>query len=718
MLQLTINGLEVKLADGAKFTIKRENPLLTDGGDYSLTVNVPLNGDNYDNRRIFGLAHRTETPKLPLAGVRYDFNLVAPPLSLSGYAVLQEVTNTEARLQLKAGRSGLDAAAKDKNGNELYIDELDLGRAYEKQFREVYGEYETQTMKKTMLMMFRDDLSTPAQTLQYGSFNDTECVTLPIWSTEGDGRWANERNLLQYYDSINYIGDVHKNTLPKKAKLQKQWYGMQIDYLCTVRPDQSDQVTFKTGQVLAPQPYMGFIIKRIVEALGYELADADNALKDPRNWLSNVFIANARGDINFAHILPHWTVSQFFEEVQRFFGVVITADSSTRRAMVINKRDIYKAAAAVEIENPVDDFTTTTDGDAEQVDPAAGTVKYALPDTGGITLISDDLWAVAIHQVLESEADIAGVKAEEQALAAAVASGNTQGEDDLNRIHGTIYHYKPDGRSFAFVYPLNADGTRNETKVVLARVDHYSPASSEDDGWNRDTDIELKIVPVRLFKTTDGIGNGVTRQVWGWYDGSNFIGGPTKRYEYVLKLEQTFSFYAMKTSDTRASSGYDPQPIAACLKPEDPITPDSVSKRDVIEVGYYGGIELQEGLTYTEPDGKTSYFAIPMPTGLPFDNSNEEVGTGELLPICPGIFALNDHDSTGFDGMLQQVLRSYKPADMRAEMKLSFISSKQLDPIALYIINGRRYICKQLEYTVTSEGCSRLVNGTFCELAD
>ena len=130
MLQLTINGLEVKLADGAKFTIKRENPLLTDGGDYSLTVNVPLNGDNYDNRRIFGLAHRTETPKLPLAGVRYDFNLVSPPLSLSGYAVLQEVTNTEARLQLKAGRSGLDAAAKDKNGNELYIDELDLGRAY------------------------------------------------------------------------------------------------------------------------------------------------------------------------------------------------------------------------------------------------------------------------------------------------------------------------------------------------------------------------------------------------------------------------------------------------------------------------------------------------------------------------------------------------------------------------------------------------------------
>ena len=226
-------------------------------------------------------------------------------------------------------------------------------------------------MKKTMLMMFRDDLSTPAQTLQYGSFNDTECVTLPIWSTDGDGRWANERNLLQYYDSINYTGDVHNNTLPKTAKLQKQWYGMQIDYLCTVRPDQSDKVTFKTGQVLAPQPYMGFIIKRIVEALGYELADADNALKDPRNWLSNVFIANSRGDINFAHILPHWTVSQFFEEVQRFFGVVITADSSTRRAMVINKRDIYKAAEAVEIENPVDDFTTTTDGDAEQVDPAA-----------------------------------------------------------------------------------------------------------------------------------------------------------------------------------------------------------------------------------------------------------------------------------------------------------------------------------------------------------
>lgn len=179
-------------------------------------------------------------------------------------------------------------------------------------------------MKKTMLMMFRDDLSTPAKQLQYGSFEQTECVTLPIWSTEGDGRWSNERNLLQYYDSVEYPEYPNVTALHASAKLQKQWYGMQIDYRCKVRPDQSQEVTFKSGQVLAPQPYIGTILKRIIEALGYTLADSDNALRDPRNWLSNVFIANARGDVNYAHILPHWTVSQFFQEVQRFFGVVIT----------------------------------------------------------------------------------------------------------------------------------------------------------------------------------------------------------------------------------------------------------------------------------------------------------------------------------------------------------------------------------------------------------
>lgn len=120
-------------------------------------------------------------------------------------------------------------------------------------------------MKKTMLMMFREDLSTPAKQLQYGSFEQTECVTLPIWSTEGDGRWSNERNLLQYYDSVEYPEYPNVTALPASAKLQKQWYGMQIDYRCKVRPDQNQEVTFKSGQVLAPQPYIGTILKRIIE---------------------------------------------------------------------------------------------------------------------------------------------------------------------------------------------------------------------------------------------------------------------------------------------------------------------------------------------------------------------------------------------------------------------------------------------------------------------
>lgn len=185
-----------------------------------------------------------------------------------------------------------------------------------------------------------------------------------------------------------------------------------------------------------------------------------------------------------------------------------------------------------------------------------------------------------------------------------------------------------------------------------------------------------------------------------------------------MKLEQTAAFFAMKTSDTRASTGYDPQPIAACLKPDDPITPDSVSKRDVIEVGYYGGIALQDGINYTEPDGTEAHFAIPMPTGLPFDNSHEEPGTGELTPICQGLFTLNRHDSTDFEGMVQDVFKAYTPADMRAETQVSFISERQLDPLALYIIRGRRYVCKQLEYTVTERGCDKCVKGTFCEIPD
>ena len=65
--------------------------------------------------------------------------------------------------------------------------------------------------------------------------------------------------------------------------------------------------------------------------------------------------------------------------------------------------------------------------------------------------------------------------------------------------------------------------------------------------------------------------------------------------------------------------------------------------------------------------------------------------------------------------MLNTVLSGYTPPDTNVQRVVSFIDRGDFHPEDIYIIKGRRYFCRKLEFNVTERGMERLIKGYFHE---
>ena len=285
MFTLLINGLPAILKTGTNIKITRENPFFSGAGTFSLDVSLPLEGCA-ENQRIFGALHRPDFPKLTKEKQKFAFHLIAPPLDLKGRALVTQVSQGEIKVQLLAGNSETKYSLVDEKGGEVYIDSLDLGRAWDDvpQVAEFYkarikkGRVDELDLDIRLRQLF-EVRPGRAERLLHGRQDETSTVAFPILSTD-DSRKSNEHWL--------------------------------FEGIFALKP------TLYTARIIriAAQPYLCVVAERILAALGYQVVRND--LKN--SWMRNIFVANARLTTEIAKTLPHWTANEFFTELRNFTG--------------------------------------------------------------------------------------------------------------------------------------------------------------------------------------------------------------------------------------------------------------------------------------------------------------------------------------------------------------------------------------------------------------
>lgn len=453
MRQLYIDGKPAVIKSGTSFKLYRENTYFTDAEDYTLDVTLPLHGCR-ENLEIFSAIHRPEASQVHLINKKYPFHLIAPPLDIEGEAIVTEVSDSEVKVQLLAGSSVLNFDKTDALGHDIYIDELDLGAAYDVSLSSIYDEAKKSVMPHYYLwsaLVKALNAGTNGVNM-HATYDESPdgCVTFTVFS-----------------ETTQHTANKHFYVRRRNTETGEYEFPFLLKARDNGRGEPYDSV------YIAAQPYLLLILERVLKCLGYTL-DPNNAIA--QSWQKNIFIANVRNEYEYAKILPHWTVSEFLKEMSLFCGVIFITKGNTVTA--VRKSDYYgNDSSCIQLSEIIDEYTTEISDESEgSEDPRTGNVGYDFENVDPMLQLPNEVWEKAtIIEPFYSESTMV------QWISSNIPTADRPKSNWL---------FSQSGKTYAYIEDY-------EGVYGLTEIDQCGNIIREG-STHRDVDISLRIVPAMM----------------------------------------------------------------------------------------------------------------------------------------------------------------------------------------------------------------------------
>ena len=433
--------------------------------------------------------------------------------------------------------------------------------------------------------------------------------------------------------------------------------------------------------MLAPQPYLCIIVERVLGALGYSLAPADNALH--QGWMGQVFIANARGTLHFAGCVPHWTVKEFFTELRNLFGVIVLVEG--KRARVVSRTTLYTSGSAVEIHSPTDERSTDIDTEGEQKETTSGNVGYAFTD-----IIDRQL---AIGEDAYEKMDVRRVADADLFAAFQSVSEEERAKSNI------LFYATTSGDRFGIFY--NADTER----FSFPEVDHLGPLFRDEDFK---VDTQLRIVPASMAEDKAVLKTKymeyIVQGVPGYYTYDKLANVDDRPYD-------DFHVPYLITADTLQASSKTLFNLQTYIESEEDTTQDEAEKQEVMEVAVNCGSVFTQSFQPNKVNEPDLFYTVnlPYPVGVPYYRSRMDDSIVHV-PDCMQ-FLLHYPDSP----VNRCLTAGNLNIDTRVVRQISF-TDRATDPNRVYLINGRKFLCQKIEITLDDQGVQPLKKGYFFEV--
>ena len=318
---LTINGIQAALKKGSSIEYVSVNRLFTDADDYSMEIELPL-ADCPQNLDIFGMITRKD---VDAGDIFFDAVLQDTNFFKRGAVVITGITNESVKVQFLERRSYQNFFPR---FDETYIDELDLG---------VWPNY------------YQDNLSSSGHgaSPRPGGGEVTYVTPAQIWA-----RW-------QDFTALPWVNNTSGN-LQNAAK----WNASLNKYEWKVNPVDDDDTDYSRG--LSFQPNLLWLTKKICEVLGYTY---DFSLWEGSDY-RYLFIMNctpyANSNRTWASALPHWTVNEFFQELEKLLIFEFDIDHARSIVVCSATADNVADAGSVHISKVIDAFSVEVTTDEEK----------------------------------------------------------------------------------------------------------------------------------------------------------------------------------------------------------------------------------------------------------------------------------------------------------------------------------------------------------------
>ena len=411
MTDLYLNGVLVDLPTDANIKMIQENPYFTKSSSYTYNIALPLRSKI--NQKIFKHVNREDVAK---RAVTFNATLISfGQTLLRGTATITAIKDETVQIQLLAGNAEFNFFAKSEN---VYIDEIDMGTCP----TPVPSEY-------IKLVDFK-----PKYTKQYSEGGIG--VVLPVWN-------KTDQKIYNYM-----VADL-TGTTP-----YYYWANRTGGYVN-----------------ICAQPYLCYVIKKVVESIGYtlELNEIENTM------YKNLYIPSVKVADKYQKTLPHWTISDFVSHVENFMGMLIVVDEDTKKVKFLFNKSYYNTVNPVTIQTIADESAATIDVE-ETKDVTDGNIGYTLSgrDDDNYKRLSDDVLDSATINHYDTYALL-------------VAAFNSMTYNQKKKII-----FEAENRRYIVM--------KDDTSEYLFEVDQWRnliryPAQ-------KDLDVELKIVPAEMIESS------------------------------------------------------------------------------------------------------------------------------------------------------------------------------------------------------------------------
>ena len=129
-----------------------------------------------------------------------------------------------------------------------------------------------------------------------------------------------------------------------------------------------------------PQPYLCAYVRALMEALGYKLEYL--FLEDTE--YKELLICHAVRSMRWKDFLPGWSVQEFLEQVELMFNATVVVDNKRRTARILNNNAYYtghRTAHVTEAEDAYEAERADEEDDPETVELMQSDVSYAFPSS-------------------------------------------------------------------------------------------------------------------------------------------------------------------------------------------------------------------------------------------------------------------------------------------------------------------------------------------------
>lgn len=404
------------------------------------------------------------------------------------------------------------------------------------------------------------------------------------------------------------------------------------------------------------QPYLLTVVRKIIEYFGYR--EGENYLD--KCWMRNLYIVSAVQTTKINGALPHWTISQFFDELEKFCGVITVVDELTKTISLVDINTYYSTSEYEYIDNVLREFETDMDDEGEQKDVTTGNVGYQLPGN------TDDGYNRMDRELIK-----------------------VSNKTEFASYQELVNHYSSlsdSDKKYALLicdnrYYINYnDGSNNKLREVNLYADLIRNEESDE------VNVELKMTPAKIVQYNIGL----------YMNYGNYLMN-NKMWPLVLNVPSA-SFHTKLGKEDKVS-------IQDVIEGNQEFQTNR-EKKDIIELAIYTGQLHPVEVNYK---GQLVTFHYP----FPFTDYKQTVPSQQdALPEYS--LSLNELGSGSMGHRMREIQSINSDVPYTIQFKKNWIPKLN----RIYIINNKRYVAKKIEAQMTSRQLVPILKGTFYRLDD